>query len=661
MANLPLHEFCPNAAEPSNGAALTESQARCPSPLLFSPDAGPIVYTNHMHLERETQTARACPLTAVVPWLLPHATTYHGPIDKGYSMWYIRIMSSLQAYAVRGNRYWRIVESYRDPKGRPRIRVLRHLGTAQKLLELLSQAPGRPLYAEERDFGATAALWDVAQQLDVVATIDRHAPKRVQGASVGQYILLAAINRAVAPTSKCKLASWYRRTVLGRILPLRAAALRSQRFWDHMKYLDERTLTAIEQDLTRCLVEKFDVDLRALFYDTTNFDTFLASDNPSRLAQRGHAKSKRTDLRVVGLALMVSWDFHIPLFSRVYEGNRPDSVTFSGVLDDLVERYQMFRERCQRITIVFDKGNNSEENIQSLDASPYDFIGSLVPTQHPDLLDIPLDRFHRLSGPLFPGVQVYRTEKEVFGQKRTILITRSQALLRGQVRGIRQHLNKKLRALKDLQRRLTLSQQPGWRGKPYSREGLQKTLDAIVSGQYIRDFLRATVTNGRGHLAIKFQTDHDAYMQLKQRVLGKRILFTSNPKLTDAEIVFGYRGQHHVERAFRDMKDPYFISFSPAFHWTDSMIRVHAFYCVLALTLTSLLYRQATAASIEISQQRLVEELKQMKEITNYYPAAANGQLEQGGRPRSERTLTRLSQQQQQLFRALRLDRYLAS
>ena len=64
---------------------------------------------------------------------------------------------------------------------------------------------------------------------------------------------------------------------------------------------------------------------------------------------------------------MVSWDFHIPLFSRVYEGNRPDSVTFSGVLDDLVERYQMFRERCQRITLVFDKGNNSEENIQSLD------------------------------------------------------------------------------------------------------------------------------------------------------------------------------------------------------------------------------------------------------------------------------------------------------
>src|SRR2546425_7036462 len=87
-------------------------------------------------------------------------------------------MPSLQSYAVRGNHYWRLVESYRDKHGHPRLRVLRHLGTADKLLQLLSQAPGRPLCAEERDFGATAALWDLAQQLDLVRTIDAQAPKR---------------------------------------------------------------------------------------------------------------------------------------------------------------------------------------------------------------------------------------------------------------------------------------------------------------------------------------------------------------------------------------------------------------------------------------------------------------------------------------------------
>jgi transposase len=570
-------------------------------------------------------------------------------------------MPSLQNYTVRGKRYWRIVESFRDERGRPRIRVVRHLGTAQKLLDRISDGPGRPLFAEERDFGASAALWDLSRQLDIVGTIDRHAPKRDQGASVGEYILLATLNRAIAPKSKRKLAGWYRDSILPRLLPLRPAALRSQRFWDHMSFLGEPVLARIENDITRRIVETLNIDLRALFYDTTNFDTFLSSDNPGELAQRGHAKSKRTDLRIIGLALLVSWDFHVPLFSQAYEGNQTDSVTFSRVLDDLVARYQMFKEKCQSITLVFDKGNNSEDNIQALDGSPYHFIGSLVPTQHQDLLDIALERFRYLKGPLFQGVRVHRTEKEVFGQKRTVVLTRSRALLQGQIRGIRQHLGKKLKALRILQNRLVRSHEPGWSGKPYTEQSLQKNLDKIISGQYIPDFLRGKITRKGGNLAIEFGIDDAAYYRLKRRVLGKRILFTDRQDLTDEEIIFGYRGQHHVERAFRDMKDPYFISFSPARHWTDPMLRVHAFYCVLALTLVSLLHRRVFQAGLKISQRALMEQLKKIKEITNYYPAQSAESNHLGGRPRSERTLTRLDGQQRQLFKILDLGRFQAS
>jgi transposase len=517
------------------------------------------------------------------------------------------------------------------------------------------------MYAEERDFGATAALWDMARQLDIVGIIDARAPKRDQGVSVGEYILLATLNRALAPTSKSKLAAWYRDTILVRLLPVRAAALRSQRFWDHMNYLDDKTLVQIEDDITRRIVEDLNVDLRALFYDTTNFDTFLSSDNPAELAQRGHAKSKRTDLRIIGLALLVSWDFHIPLFSKTYEGNQNDSVTFSRVLDDLVARYQMFKEKCQRITLVFDKGNNSEDNIRTLDESPYHFIGSLVPTQHQDLLNIPMEQFHSLNDPLFEGVRVHRTEKEIFGKVRTIVVTRSRALLKGQIRGIRQHLAKKLKALGDLQTRIARSHKPGWKGKPYTAEGIQKSLDTIISGQYIADFLHGRVTSKNGRLGIDFRVDDEAYKELKKRVLGKRILFTDRQDLTVEEIIFGYRGQHHVERAFRDMKDPYFISFSPARHWTDQMLRVHAFSCVLALTFVSLLHRRVYQAGISISQSGLIDQLKKIKEIINYYPAQPSDKQELGGRPRSERTLTRLNDKQKQIYQALDLGRFLTS
>src|SRR6266480_1833727 len=214
---------------------------------------------------------------------------------------------------------------------------------------------------------------------------------------------------------------------------------------------------------------------------------FLGETRTVGAARARQVQTQRSAHR--GLALLVSWDFHIPVFSQIYQGNQNDSLTFSRVLDDLVARYRMFREKCHSITLVFDKGNNSEETFQHLEGSPYHFIGSLVPTQHQDLLNILLEQFRSLEDSRFAGVRVYRTQKEVFGEKRTIVITRSRALLRGQILGIRQHLAKKLRALRDLEKRISRSHEPGWKGKPYTPESIQKNLDTIISGQYVADFL----------------------------------------------------------------------------------------------------------------------------------------------------------------------------
>ena len=47
-------------------------------------------------------------------------------------------------------------------------------------------------------------------------------------------------------------------------LPVPRHALTSQRFWDHMSYLDAEKIRAIEQDLTRTLIERFHIDLSCL-------------------------------------------------------------------------------------------------------------------------------------------------------------------------------------------------------------------------------------------------------------------------------------------------------------------------------------------------------------------------------------------------------------
>src|SRR5207249_12264599 len=96
---------------------------------------------------------------------------------------------------------------------------------------------------------------------------------------------------------------------------------------------------------------------------------------------------------------------------------------------------------------------------------------------------------------------------------------------------------------RDLQKRIARSHEPGWRGKPYTVASIQKNLDSIISGQYIQDFLWGQVTRKRGRLGMAFGTDDEAYRKLKERILGKRILFTDRTDLSDEQIIFGYRGQ----------------------------------------------------------------------------------------------------------------------
>jgi len=559
---------------------------------------------------------------------------------------------------VRGRAYYSVVESRRI-NGKPRPVIVQYLGTAEKVLRLVQarQAAQRPKDAHVRTFGGVAALLDLAQQLDLIGLIDAHLPKRAQGPSVGQYLVLAAINRCLAPTSKRGFWAWYHSTALERLLPLRPADLTSQRFWDHMARVTPAALRAIESELARRVVDRFGVDLGCLVFDCTNFDTFIDTATPAELPQRGHAKSKRTDLRIVGLALLVSTDFHVPLFSHLSAGNQPDARTFAEVLDALVERYRALATDLEDITLVFDKGNNAEATQQRLDRTPFHFVGSLVPTQHADLLDLPRQSFRPCQDPRLKGVTALRTTKVVYGQARTVVVVFSPTLFAKQVRGLEQHLTKRRRQLRQLQAKVRRAAQPGARGKGYTARSLRKTLQGLLHGQHLKTLLRYEIrTDARGQPGFRYWLDAPAYAELKERVLGKRILFTDQDAWSTDQIILAYRAQHHVEAAFKQMKHPAFVGWEPMFHWTDQKIRVHAFYCVLALLLASLLHRQAVKAGLRLSLVGVLESLAGIQEVITLYPPAGGT-----GRPRAETILTHKTPVQQQLFEHLRLARSMAT
>ena len=404
-----------------------------------------------------------------------------------------------------------------------------------------------------------------------------------------------------------------------------------------MSSIDSDHIQAIEQQLARQLIHRYHVYLKMLIFDATNFDTFIGSRTLSEPAKRAHAKSKRKDLRILGLAFLVSTDYHIPLLSHLYPGNQNDAALFSSLTETLISRCKQLARECEDITLVFDGGNTSRENIKAIQASPYHFITSVTVTHHADLLSVPPGKFSSFADPRLAGTKAYRTQKELWGKSRTVVITRSRRLLEGQIAGINQALRKKRAALRELRAKLTRSQKPGARGKGYSRESLQKHLDSITSGQYVSQILKTRISESEGILDFRFWTDWAAYEQLKRSRLGKRILCTDNEAWSSEEIILASRVQHHVERAFKQMKNPHWVSFSPAFHWTDQKLRVHAFYCVPALLLSSVLQCKAAHGGLKLTIEKLPAELSGVTELINLFAAPDKGTR---GRYRAEYVLS---------------------
>ncbi|PSR20415.1 MAG: hypothetical protein C7B45_15115 [Sulfobacillus acidophilus] len=213
------------------------------------------------------------------------------------------------------------------------------------------------------EFGALAALWRLVERLNLVGIGDRAVPKRHQGVSIGHFLVLAALNRVVAPRAKPKWGAWSEKTWLRRG-DSPGAAFSSAVFWRAMDAVDTDALEMIETAFAVATVQHFGVHVQTVAYDATNFFTYLPTPTSSTLAHCGHTKPKRNDLRPLNLALLTTVEDHLPLLHTTYAGHVPDPTTFGDALDRLhTHLSQMAALAGDRITVVFDKGNVSHANM----------------------------------------------------------------------------------------------------------------------------------------------------------------------------------------------------------------------------------------------------------------------------------------------------------
>jgi len=568
-------------------------------------------------------------------------------------------MAYLTRKRIKGITYYYAEESERK-NGKSRRKWQKYLGPLPKIIEALEGTPQKPKYAEIFQLGGPAAYLNIAEQINMIPIIDSVLPKRSQGLSIGFYLTLAAINRGIEAVSKRSMWNWFRDTILLRAFPeANKTSLSSQRFWDNMSAIAEDKIQIAWMKLVNSVLDRENIDLSCASYDGTNFYSFIGSFNTRcSLAKRGKNKQGRRDLRQINYALFCTRKDHFPLYFDVFEGNRHDSKEFGVVIEKFFHIFKDRKPNGNGITIVFDKGNNSDKNLNKfVEDSGFHFVGSVKPNDHKDLALISNNDkcFTSLSHPRLDQVKVFRTQKKIYGKSLTVVVTFNNNLYTAQVKSINNEINKCLGRLSVISTKLE-DRIAGriTKGKKPTKESIKRQVASILSGQHMRKLIGTTITDHNGIPVLTYSLKSDAYAKLADTYLGKNIIITDNHNWSTEDIILTYRSQYIIEDVFKQMKDRKTGTWWPMFHWTNQMIRVHGLYCSLSLLIRSLILKRIREKEMSMSMNKLHEKLSGIREVLNVFPKRKKKESTQS-------VVTKMDEVQQRLFDLFRMEQYLSS
>jgi transposase len=564
-------------------------------------------------------------------------------------------MASLVAKKKANTLYYYVVESARVD-GKPRIVHQTYLGTAERVAALVKDRTAPlPLSATTIEYGLPGALWLAAQNSGVFPLLESLWPKPRSGPSTAHYLLLAAIHRICHPGPKTEVADWYRRSVLFSLWGFPPERFSSQAFWDCFDQIhtagaeplaEGDQLEEAQLRLLGVWKEKQLVGRRLLAYDTTNFYTYIASTNDrADLAQRGHNKQGRHNLRQVGLSYVLDGDNGLSLCHHLYPGNVADAEELPVALSRIVTFLDHQQIARDSVTLVLDKGSAALANTLELEQAGVGWISALPWNQAPpELRERDTVQLTALSSEQ-PGVQAAAEKMVVHGKEYLCVVKYSASFASEQLHSLTTTLSKTMQSLRRLSTELS---KPGTR---FTEQKLRNKIARWLSAQFVAELVRYQLEQREGRWQLQFDFDHNALQRLLAHRLGRTVLLSNRLDWTAEQVVAGYSGQQHIERVFRGLKDGDWLGWGPMYHWTDQKIRVHAFYCMLGISLLQYIRKQAESAWPGLTIEQLLEQLQQIEQYTLLYPPQGDK-----GPNRVATVLSKQTLAQQRLAEELGLD-----
>jgi hypothetical protein len=184
-----------------------------------------------------------------------------------------------------------------------------------------------------------------------------------------QLALTHIISRAVYPASELRTGRWIKEnSAVCELTSYPMESITKDKLYQISHRLYE-VKEGLEKYLSTHTNELFDLDDKIIIYDLTN-TYFEGSMRKSKIAKFGRSKEKRSDARLVVLAVVVNTEGFLK-YSQIFEGNIADSNTLDKIIDELSARTSA---TGRKPVVVLDAGIATKDNLKLLKKNKFEYL-----------------------------------------------------------------------------------------------------------------------------------------------------------------------------------------------------------------------------------------------------------------------------------------------
>lgn len=516
-------------------------------------------------------------------------------------------MASIQVYNSRGNRYVRIIESYREPGSKyPKNRVLKNLGREdvleakepgivdrlrreleesrtlednlkkESLLNNLKEIISEDASDDSMGFPIVNYGVKVYESIWKELKLDYFFDYRQGKDSKSEYSLkdvvsLLTYSRLLNPDSK-------KSTHESRNNYINSKDIELNQVYKGLRFLGSQKEN-LEKHLNKQLDKLMERSLNVAFYDVTTY--YFESVDADDLRKFGYSKDNKVNQVQVVMGLLID-DQGIPISYELFPGNTNDFKTLVPVIDKLKENYGI-----NKIIITADRGLNSKQNLAYLKSKGYDYVMAYkIRSSSKAVKELVLSEDYTYESEEFKWkLRDFNTtvtyEREKVNLEDNMLITWSLKRAEKDKRD-RERLIAKSRKLVESPSALKAEMKKG--GKKYVQ--LSLTTEEPLSFN---------------EKQLEIDEQYDGYYGIQY----------SDKSLNPQKVLEIYNGLWKIEESFKVLKSNF--EARPIYVSTEKSIRGHFVMCYLALVIERYLEYKLRQSEIQLSTEKIQSAIESAK------------------------------------------------